>query len=146
MAVRAPARCFRRAGVRAGNPDANEGQATLEIISVQPECGCTVAGDWTRRVEPRKTGVIPIEYHAPDFKGPVQKKLTVACNDLAQPLTDLNLHATIWKPIERNPRSAILKAVVDSPASVQGSVRILSNFEEPIALSEPESTNRFFAV
>src|SRR5436190_15616324 len=33
----------------------NTGTALLEITGVQPGCGCTTAGEWTRKVEPGKT-------------------------------------------------------------------------------------------
>ena len=33
----------------------NTGDETLSIKSVQPSCGCTSAGDWTKAVEPGKT-------------------------------------------------------------------------------------------
>src|SRR2546421_644196 len=34
----------------------NTGDAALELTAVQPSCGCTAAGEWTKRVEPGKTG------------------------------------------------------------------------------------------
>lgn len=124
----------------------NEGTATLEITNVQPTCGCTVAGTWTREVPPGGTGVIPLDYHAPDFAGEIQKGVSVFCNDPAQLVLVLQLKAMLYKPIELNPYYAILKSVIDLPSSVTGAVRIVSNLEEPITLSEPESTNRFFAT
>src|SRR6201993_123091 len=33
----------------------NTGDAVLEVTHVQPSCGCTTAGDWTRKVEPGQT-------------------------------------------------------------------------------------------
>src|SRR5215470_8537118 len=38
----------------------NRGNATLEVTAVRPGCGCTVAGDWDRKVESGKTGKIPV--------------------------------------------------------------------------------------
>src|ERR1035437_6876778 len=39
----------------------NTGDALLILNAVQPQCGCTAAGDWTKQVEPGKTGLIPIQ-------------------------------------------------------------------------------------
>src|SRR5262245_20732698 len=39
----------------------NIGDATLEISNVRPGCGCTTTGEWTKKVEPGKTGTIPIQ-------------------------------------------------------------------------------------
>src|SRR5215831_12803038 len=39
----------------------NIGTETLEIKNVRPGCGCTTAGEWTKKVEPGKTGTIPIQ-------------------------------------------------------------------------------------
>src|SRR5215510_7123219 len=36
----------------------NTGNQTLELTDVHPSCGCTTAGDWTRKVEPGQTGLI----------------------------------------------------------------------------------------
>ena len=42
----------------------NLGKATLEIFDVQPGCGCTTAGTWTRKVKPGQRGVIPMEFNS----------------------------------------------------------------------------------
>ena len=36
----------------------NTGDRLLLLNSVQPQCGCTTAGDWTKQVEPGQTGSI----------------------------------------------------------------------------------------
>src|ERR1035438_6336648 len=38
----------------------NTGDGLLILTAVQPQCGCTAAGDWTKQVEPGKTGLIQI--------------------------------------------------------------------------------------
>jgi hypothetical protein len=38
----------------------NVGNAVLEITGVRPACGCTAAGEWSKTVEPGKTGTIPL--------------------------------------------------------------------------------------
>ena len=55
--------------VRAGDPVkytyvfTNTGDALLVLNNVQPQCGCTAAGEWTKQVEPGQTGKIPIQFN-----------------------------------------------------------------------------------
>src|SRR5690348_15247627 len=42
----------------------NTGSAVLEISAVRPSCGCTTAGDWSKTVEPGKTGIIPLQFNS----------------------------------------------------------------------------------
>src|SRR5881394_3212907 len=55
----------------------NTGGALLEITDVRPGCGCTTAGTWDKRVEPGKTGKIPLQFNPANFSGPVTKGATV---------------------------------------------------------------------
>ncbi len=47
----------------------NTGDATLTLSDVHPSCGCTTAGDWTRQVEPGKTGAIPVQFNSAAYGG-----------------------------------------------------------------------------
>ena len=58
----------------------NTGDALLILNSVQPQCGCTAAGEWTKQVEPGKTGNIPIQFNTMGYGGNVFKQVTVTCN------------------------------------------------------------------
>src|SRR6185295_1367672 len=49
----------------------NTGKATLEITDVRPGCGCTTAGAWDKKIEPGKTGKIPLAFNPANFTGPV---------------------------------------------------------------------------
>ena len=61
--------------VKAGEPVkytyvfTNTGDRLLIINSVQPGCGCTTAGEWTKQVEPGKTGSIPIQFNTAGYNG-----------------------------------------------------------------------------
>src|SRR4051812_15929164 len=61
----------------------NTGDAALEISAVRPGCGCTTAGEWTKKVEPGKTGTIPIQVNVAATwpAGPIIKVVTVDSND-----------------------------------------------------------------
>lgn len=124
----------------------NAGDGLLEISGVHTSCGCTTAGNWTQKVEPGKTGVIPIQFNSGNYNGPVVKTVTVNCNDKSQPVAILQIKGTVWKPIEVNPQTAVLNVVADSQSNAPALVRILSNEEQPVTLSNPESNNRAFAA
>lgn len=123
----------------------NLGDQLLEVTEVRASCGCTTAGEWSRKVDPGQTGSIPIEFNSGSFSGPVAKSITVTCNDRSQPTVALQLKATVWKPIEVTPQFATLNVTAESPSN-STTVRIVSNEEAPLALFSPESDNPAFSA
>lgn len=137
--------------VRSGEPIkytfvfTNIGDRLLILNSVQPQCGCTTAGEWTKQVEPGYTGSIPIQVNTYGYNGPVIKQVTVTCNVTNQPTLFLQLKGTLYKPIDITPPMAVIGIPPDSES---GSVlvTITNNTEEPLMLSSPESNNRLFSA
>lgn len=123
----------------------NVGNALLEISNVQTTCGCTTAGDWSRKVEPGKTGSIPIEFNSANFSGQVGKSITVTCNDTSEPVVALQIQGTIWRSIDVTPQYAILFVTAESPTN-ETTLRIVNNVDQPLTLSAPESANPAFAA
>jgi hypothetical protein len=123
----------------------NTGTATLEIKSVRPGCGCTAAGEWTKKVEPGMTGNIPIQVNTANFPaGPIAKVVTVESNDGQQPSIVLQIKGAIWKPIEVTPNLAYMNVSADAPEAAKTTVKVTSNLEEPLTLSTPEISNKSF--
>jgi len=123
----------------------NTGCETLEINNVRPGCGCTTAGEWTKKVEPGKTGEIPIQVNTANFNGPIMKNVSVDSNDKTQPTTVLYIKGTVWKPIDITPQFAMINV----PPDTQGGstvVKIINNMEEPLTLSNPEVNNAGFTA
>jgi len=123
----------------------NTGDATLIIKSVQPQCGCTAAGEWTRQVEPGQAGRIPIQFNTHGYNGPVFKQTTVNCNVADQPAIFLQIKGTVYRPIEFTPPMTVLNISPDEDV-VSALVTITNNTDEPLALTAPESNNRIFAA
>ncbi len=123
----------------------NTGDEVLQLTAVQPSCGCTTAGDWTRQVKPGETGNVAIQFNSAAFNGPVFKTVSVSANDKQHPVTVLQLKGTIWKPIELIPPYTVINVAPDV-ASASASIRIINHTDEPLVLSVPEWTNRSFAV
>jgi len=123
----------------------NVGGATLQVSNVQVTCGCTTAGEWTRRVDPGQTGSIPIQFNTGGYGGAVGKSITVTCNDTNQPAAVLQIKGNVWKPIDVMPQMAVLNVTAES-SSAATTVRIVSNEEAPLTLSAPEGNNAAFAA
>jgi Protein of unknown function (DUF1573) len=123
----------------------NTGCDALEISNVRPGCGCTTAGEWTKKVDPGKTGEIPIQVNTANFNGPIMKNVSVDSNDKLAPTSVLYLKGTVWKPVDINPQFAMINV----PPDTQGGstvVRIVNNMEEPLTLSKPEISNTNFSA
>ena len=114
----------------------NIGTATLEITGVRPGCGCTTAGDWDRRVEPGRTGIIPLQFNSGAFSGKVSKPATVTCNDPGQSIVVIYITGTIWKPFEVTPPMAVFNVSSEAKDSEVRVVHIVNNSDEPITLSD----------
>jgi hypothetical protein len=122
----------------------NTGTVPLEITEVKPGCGCTTAGAWDRIVNPGRTGKIPLQLNLAAFSGPFAKSATVTCNDPTQTNVVLQLLGTVWKPIEIIPPTAVFTVSTEAPTNETKVLRILSNFSEPIVLSDVQCTNDAF--
>jgi hypothetical protein len=120
----------------------NSGTAALEIKDVHAGCGCTTAGTWDRKVEPGKTGVIPLQFNSTGFNGTVTKSATVACNDNGQSNVVLVLKSTVWNPFDVMPATAVFNVSSESQTNATRVVRLVSNLEEPVELSDVQCTNR----
>lgn len=121
----------------------NTGNATLEVLNVSPSCGCTTAGDWSRRVEPGMVGFIPVQFNSSTFSGPIHKTVTVASNDKQRPSLTLQITGTVWKAIEVQPQFAAMTMGPDATDAAT-MVRIVNNTDEPLVLSPPDSPNPAF--
>jgi hypothetical protein len=122
----------------------NTGTATLEIKDVRPGCGCTTAGTWDRRVDPGKTGVIPLQLNSSGFNGAISKTAIVLCNDPAQTNVVLQIKGTIWKPIEVTPAMAVFNVLSEGQTNDTRIMRIVNHLDDPIELSDLKSTNQSF--
>ncbi len=119
----------------------NIGDEVLSIKSVQPQCGCTAAGEWTKEVAPGKTGQIPIQFNSTGYNGPVFKQVTVTCNVSNQQIVILQLKGVVFKQIDIMPAFVALTVPADSAAAA-ATVSITNNSDEPLTLSPPESSNK----
>ncbi|HLX68039.1 MAG TPA: DUF1573 domain-containing protein [Verrucomicrobiae bacterium] len=124
----------------------NTGDATLEISSVNPGCHCTTVGDWTHKVEPGKTGVIPIQFDSTGFGGPIVRSPSVTCNDKSQPVVQVHLNGMVFKPVDVNPAYVSMSIAPDASEETSAVVHIINNEDEPLQLASPTSSQSNFVA
>jgi hypothetical protein len=121
----------------------NMGTETLEITNVHPGCHCTTAGDWTHKVEPGKTGQIPVQFDSTSFNGNITRTIDVYSNAKNEPHKVLMLKGLIWKPLEYA-STAYLTIPSDSTNDVSTSVKIVNQTDNPVTFSNVVSVNHLF--
>jgi hypothetical protein len=125
----------------------NVGDQTLEMPKVTGTCGCTTAGEWSKKVEPGDWGQIPIQVTlSPGWNGTMTKPATIDCNDKTKQPLSVNLRFTIWKPVDVSQQFVTLNIQPDAETFPSTSVRVDNNTEEPVQVYAPESTSKNFAV
>jgi len=72
----------------------NSGAADLIVTDARPSCGCTVA-QWDKVIKPGETGKVAVKLETKDFKGPINKTITVVSNDIETPQARLFIKANI---------------------------------------------------
>jgi Protein of unknown function (DUF1573) len=122
----------------------NQGDQPLEISDVVSSCGCVAARNWDRRLEPGKSGTIPVIFNATGIGDNVMKPIRIACNDTTQSNPVLYVQAKIYKPIDAIPPIAFFNFGPDSQTNQTRVIRLISNLEEPVILSQPVWTNSSF--
>jgi thiol-disulfide isomerase/thioredoxin len=114
----------------------NEGDAPLTIIKVKPGCGCTIAQDYDKNIEPGQTGRIPIELNTKatrDTKKSV--KINVETNDPVNPTYELTITGKVKQRFKIDPPESASFGKV-RPHEKQERRMILTNqMEEPVEIS-----------
>lgn len=123
----------------------NRGKSTLEILAVRPSCGCTTAGEWDKKVEPGKSGKIPLQLNTASVNGVVSKVVTVTTNVPGKPDVQLTLKGEIWQPIELKPPYLNLGSITDGKEHSM-TTQVINHFDQPIELKNVQSSNPAFRV
>lgn len=73
----------------------NEGDETLIIKNIMPDCACTAHQLQKKEYEPGEKGVIPVKFISQGIKGRVMKKIIVASNDKEEPFIHLKIEGVL---------------------------------------------------
>jgi thiol-disulfide isomerase/thioredoxin len=91
----------------------NDGKAPLEIIRVQPTCGCTVAGPYPNRIQPGQSGLFPFRLDTKKLHGKFQKTVNITTNDATQPTPRLTLTGFCKRVVEVSPNDAVFGRLLE---------------------------------
>ncbi len=84
----------------------NEGDAALQIRSVRPTCGCTVA-EFDKEIGPGATGAVKATLDTAGFKGAISKSILVMSNDPINSTMTLVIKAVVQPYIDVLPRALV---------------------------------------
>ena len=117
----------------------NDGSSTLEISSVRPSCGCTVAGKYPNKIAPGETGEFPFKIQSKKLRGKYEKSIKIYSNDPDTPELQLKLKGVCKRYVDVVPTNAYFgKITTDDPR--ENVLKITNNTEEPfeVTLSKAE--------
>lgn len=84
----------------------NISKTPVEILSVTPDCGCTVA-DFSKRIEPGEIGYVKLVFDTKGYKGKVAKSAVVKTTDDNKKEFLLVLEGQIKVPIDVSSRNIL---------------------------------------
>jgi len=98
----------------------NEGDATLNIKSVESSCGCTAAlvSEKDRKLAPGQSGKIKVTFNTLGYAGEVTKFIFIETDDASSPRVQLKISASIDVPPQ--PRIDLDQYAVDGGLLVEG--------------------------
>ncbi|HSN69528.1 MAG TPA: DUF1573 domain-containing protein [Thermoanaerobaculia bacterium] len=99
----------------------NTGDKPLEILSVQPTCGCTVA-EFDRAIQPGATGKVHAVVDTTQFSGPISKGITVTSNDPTQPAAQLTMRAIVKPYVDAYPAGFMRFMVLEGESASQTAI------------------------
>ena len=122
----------------------NAGSADLEILSVQPACGCTVA-EFDKVIKPGQTGKIHAVVDTTTFTGPIAKTIAVQTNDPNTPMAQLTMRANV-KPFVQAYPNGFLRYMLQLGQADKQSTILVTEDEEPFEILSIESPADYIKV
>lgn len=122
----------------------NTGTADLEILSVRPACGCTVA-EFDRVIKPGQTGKIVSVVDTASFSGAISKTVAVDSNDPAAPSVMLTTNAVVKPYVDVHPAGYVRFNMLQGDVEAQ-SITLYSDEEEPFEVVRVETPQEWIKV
>jgi len=111
----------------------NKGNATLQVLSVRPGCGCTSAS-FTKEIPPGGNGKISLSFNSSGYGGStVNKKTRVETNDPDHASISLIITGTIEKFAEIEPDGAVLTGTAGE--DIKTEIKITPNKKSPFKIT-----------
>lgn len=114
----------------------NTGDQDLEILKVQPACGCTVA-KYDAVIKPGETGMVEAAVKTETFQGPISKPVTIQTNDPDMPTAQVSIRANVKPYVEAYPAGFVRFNLLQGDKDKR-SVVLYSEEEEPFTIESIE--------
>jgi hypothetical protein len=123
----------------------NNGTAPLELRSIQPACGCTVAASSSSVIAPGATSEVRATFDTAGFQGPKVKTIRIYTNDPQQPTSVLTLRGTVLEEILVDPPRVYFGNVTkgDSPSKA---LSLLTNAGTDIQVNEVSTRSEHLSL
>jgi len=124
----------------------NTGSKLLEILNVDPACGCTRAGAWDRTVAPAQSGQIPLELDTTGMVGGVRRSIKVTTNVPSRRELRLWLEGEVEAALSAEPASLAFGVLYPENQPWRKRVRIIPLQAKAAALELPHSDSPAFVA
>jgi hypothetical protein len=104
----------------------NVGKAELEIIRVNPTCGCTVAAPEKNRLAPGEKTVVKTTFNTQTFDGVVTKAIVVESNDTSNPRFNLTITGRVSQAFRTSTKELNFGSLRKGTAMPDGTVDVLT--------------------
>ncbi len=121
----------------------NNGDAPLDISKVKPACGCTLAGDHPKKLEPGQSGEFPFSMQSTKLRGTFEKGITISSNDPVTPELRLKLRGEVKRYVEVVPAAANFGKITSQEVQ-ERIVNVTNNMDTPLQLTlKPAGESKF---
>jgi hypothetical protein len=118
----------------------NKGSTTLEILSVEPTCGCQATSVSAKQIQAGRSGRIEVTVDTEGLTGAVEKSVNIITNDPRRPSVSLSIRADVRPEISVSSPSIYFENVPKG-REVTKEVIITIAAERSIKILSAESTD-----
>ena len=123
----------------------NKGSTTLEILSVEPSCGCQAASLSAKQIQAGQSGQIEVSVDTAGLIGAIDKSVNIITNDSRRPSVFLSIRADVQPEISVSSPSIYFENVPKG-TEVTKEVIITVAAERSIKILSAESTDESVIV
>jgi len=123
----------------------NDGDQPLQILKVEPSCGCTVAKLAKDRILPSETTLLSVTFNTDGFWGNEIKVVRVYTDDLRQRSSELAIQGVVEREISLNPPRLYFGRVSRGKADSR-QLSIVSSEPETVQVTKVESASEFIVL
>lgn len=118
----------------------NDGDVTLEITDVKPDCGCTVAKISSHSIAPGEEAALDVELKLKGRYGFQNKRIRIFNNDPDTPSYAVTLTGKASSLVDVSPRNITARGTLTEPIGVQ-TVKVTSAISHPLTIVSVDTGN-----